>query len=30
MATSAQKTHDVVCDTFVAITKDVGFHVGQK
>jgi len=23
-------THDVVCDTFVAIAQDVGFHVGWK
>jgi hypothetical protein len=24
------KTHDAICDTFVAITRDVGFHMGQK
>jgi hypothetical protein len=24
------KTHDAIHDTFVAITQDVGFHVGQK
>ncbi len=23
-------THDVICDTFVAIARDVGFHVGQE
>ncbi len=23
-------THDVICDTFVAIGRDVGFHVGQE
>jgi hypothetical protein len=23
-------THDAVCDTFVAIAQDVGFHVGWK
>jgi hypothetical protein len=23
-------THDVVHDTFVAIMRDVGFHVGEK
>jgi hypothetical protein len=23
-------THDVVCNTFVTIARDVGFHVGQK
>jgi hypothetical protein len=21
-------THDAICDTFVAIVQDVGFHVG--
>jgi hypothetical protein len=24
------RTHDAIHDTFVAITQDVGFHVGQK
>jgi hypothetical protein len=24
------KTHDAICNTFVAITQDVGFHMGQK
>jgi hypothetical protein len=24
------KTHGAICDTFVAITWDVGFHVGQE
>jgi hypothetical protein len=24
------KTHDVICDTFVAIVRDVGFHMGQE
>jgi hypothetical protein len=24
------KTHDAIHDTFIAITQDVGFHVGQK
>jgi hypothetical protein len=23
-------THDAICNTFVAIARDVGFHVGQK
>jgi hypothetical protein len=23
-------SHDVICDTFVAIVQDVGFHVGRK
>ncbi len=23
-------THDVICNTFVAIAQDVGFHVGWK
>jgi hypothetical protein len=23
-------THDVVCDTFVAIVQNVGFHVGRE
>jgi hypothetical protein len=24
------KTHDAICNTFAAITWDVGFHMGQK
>ncbi len=24
------KTHDAICDTFVAIAWDVNFHVGRK
>jgi len=24
------ETHDAICDTFVAITQDVGFHVGRE
>jgi hypothetical protein len=23
-------TQDAICDTFAAITRNVGFHVGQK
>jgi hypothetical protein len=24
------ETHDVICDTFATIVRDVGFHMGQK
>jgi len=26
----AQRTHDAIRDTFVAIAKDTSFHVGQE
>jgi hypothetical protein len=24
------RTHDVICDTFVAIVQNVGYHVGRE